>query len=126
MPITIAVIDDDVAILDSIQLLLEFQGWQVRVYSTGEKFVADLQRQPLPDCAILDPNLPGMNGGAVTRAIAGWQVPVIGLTARPTCAAATEMWRAGARAILTKPVTEEILLNQLIAVLDDPGVPVSP
>lgn len=113
MTITIAVIDDDVAILDSIQLLLEFQGWQVRTYATGEAFIADIGKHAAPNCAILDPNLPGISGADVARDIAGRQVPIIGLTARPTCLAAREMLRAGARAILTKPVTEADLLDKV-------------
>ena len=121
MTTTVAAVDDDVAILDSIQLLLEFQGWRVRTYTTGEDFIADLPNHSLPDCLILDPNLPGMSGGAVTRAIAGRHVPVVGLTARPTCDEAMEMLRAGARAILTKPATEENLVDQVLAVLHKPS-----
>ncbi|MEL7449613.1 MAG: response regulator [Pseudomonadota bacterium] len=117
---TIAVIDDDVAILDSIQLLLELQGWQVRTYDTGEEFVEGLVDGDLPDCAILDPNLPGISGADVARAIACHSIPIIGLTARPTCPAAKEMLQEGARAILTKPVTEGGLLFQLRAVLGAP------
>ena len=85
VPTTIAVVDIDVAILDSIQQLLESYRWTVRIYETGEAFLADYDNHGHPDCLILDPDLPGISGGDVVRALADGKthIPVIGLTARP-------------------------------------------
>lgn len=111
-PITIAVIDDDPAILDSIGLSLEFQNWNVRTYLSGEEFLADLDNRTLPDCIILDPHLTGMSGSEVVQSTKNGRpaVPIIGLTARPTSQVTKAVIDAGVLTILTKPVSEEQLI----------------
>ena len=55
------VIDDDAAVRDSIQLLLEGEGIEVHPYASGEAFL----REAAPDddsCLIIDVDMPGIDG----------------------------------------------------------------
>jgi two-component system response regulator TtrR len=120
--IDIAIVEDDEAVRDSIQLVLSDFGWRVRTYSGGEDFLADLDDY-VPDCLILDPHLPGLSGADVARALAvrNARVAIVGLTARPTSVLAGAVLAAGASAMMTKPVTVEALVNQVLAALAGRG-----
>ena len=114
MPVTVAVVDDDVRFLNAVGLVLEVHGWCVRTYATGESSLADFAHHK-PDCVILDPHLLGISGAEIARLIANddTPVPIVGLTARPTSPMATEVSNAGARVMLTKPVRAEVLIGQV-------------
>ena len=114
----LAVVDDDAAILDAVMVLLAESEWGVAIYSSGEAFLADLNRR-VPDCVVLDPHLPGMNGADVMRALALEQltVPVIGLTARPNSPVILDMRHSGVVQVLTKPITATALIDNISRVL---------
>lgn len=118
MTMCVAIVDQDAAILDATQLVMQEEGWHVCTYATGEAFLADLDRHS-PDCVILDPHLPNMNGVEVVRSVASGNdhIPVIGLTARPESPMIAECMEAGARVMLTKPVTFEELLDHIQAAI---------
>ncbi len=117
--VRIAVVDDDAAILDALTLGLEGEGWEVQTYSSGEEFLRSLPGTPI-DCLILDPHLPDLTGAEVARSVAigHLRIPIIGLTARPNSPATTEVMRAGARVMLTKPATLEKLVEEIQAVIN--------
>jgi two-component system, LuxR family, response regulator DctR len=117
--ITIAVIDDHEAVLDAIRLVLEEQHWAVRTYASGEAFLADLEALCVPDCVILDPHLPGISGSEVAKSIAlhDRRVPIIGLTAHPNSPVTAAVSEAGARGLLTKPVTSQQLVENVLAAI---------
>ncbi len=115
MTINVAIVDDDESILDAIKMVLEGQGWRVRTYASGEAFLGDIENHR-PDCIVLDPHLPGLSGADVVRTLRNGEMraaPVIGLTARPASALAVEVLAAGARVMLTKPVTADELIDHL-------------
>jgi FixJ family two-component response regulator len=117
--LAIAVIDDDEAILDAVRLALEELQWDVGIYATGDVFLADFDDREPPDCVILDPHLQGISGGEVARALARRtaSIPIIGWTARPTSPLAMEVAAAGARVVLTKPVTSRVLVHEVLAAI---------
>jgi FixJ family two-component response regulator len=119
MTVSVAIVDDDIAILDSVRLLLELQSWQVATYSTGEAFLAELSADRLPDCLILDPHLPGISGAEVADAVANLSdsLPIIGLTARPTSPITQAVLKAGAEVMLLKPVSADALVDTVQLVL---------
>jgi two-component system, LuxR family, response regulator FixJ len=59
---TIALIDDDAAIVDSTRILLETKGAHVLTYQSGIDFLRD---SPGSDCLVVDYFMPEMNGLAV-------------------------------------------------------------
>ena len=119
VPATISIVDDDVSILDSMKLYLESYHWIVRVYLTGEAFLADFDNHSYPDCVVLDPHLPGMSGLDVIQAMpyGGANIPIIGLTARPESSVTLAMTNSGLCVMLRKPVAPEVLIDQLKAAI---------
>lgn len=102
--VVVAVVEDDASILDAIRLVLEDEGWDARMYPTGEAFLADLERGNAFDCVLIDPHLPGKTGAEVALALAGSGVPMLVLTARPDSPLTSLVAQLGARAVITKPV----------------------
>lgn len=125
MTVTIAVVDDDVRILDAIEMVLAEEGWAVRTYVTGETFLNGLEHDGAPQCLILDPHLPGISGAEVACAIIdgdpGRDVPIIGISARPSSAVSHQLISAGAQVMLMKPVAAEELVAQVYATLRSSG-----
>ena len=112
---SVVIVDDDETILDAVELVLRELSWGVRTYASGEAFLADIPNHPPPDCLILDPHLRGMSGDAVARAMSTdyQQVPIIALTAQPSSPVIAAVIGAGVRAILTKPVSVETLIDEI-------------
>ena len=125
---TITVIDHDAAILDSMRLVLEQQGWGVETWSRGEAFLTHGVFCK-PDCVILEPHLPGPSGADIARSLRSrhGDVPIIGLTTRPVSPSSLDLIESGARLVLLKPVSAEELLYQVWFALNpdqylhDPG-----
>jgi len=111
----IAIVDDDPSICDAVKLILKSEGWEVATYLTGESFIDDLVRGKVPDCAILDPHLSGMNGAdvAVQMQLKSPHIPYIGMTARPESRITARLAELGARCVLTKPVSAQDLIDQI-------------
>jgi len=120
--IEIAIVEDDAAIRDSIELVLSDFGWRIRTYGRGEEFLADLGGY-VPDCIILDPHLPGVSGADVAQVVAAMhaRIAILCLTARPTSAVTSAVIAAGARAMMTKPVSVETLVEHIQAALAGRG-----
>lgn len=118
MAATIAVVDNNEAILDALGLVLESEGWVVRTYSSGEQFLAEVDHHR-PDCLILDPHLPGISGVDIARSLEqhNARIPIIGLSARPNSQLALEVSQAGARVMLVKPASSNEVIEQVQAAL---------
>jgi FixJ family two-component response regulator len=115
--ITVAVVEDDYGILDALRLVLEMRGWNIRGYANAEAFLAEIDTYK-PDCVVLDPHLPLINGAEVARRLTdGNRIPFIALTARPTSAITTAVAELGAHAILTKPVSADDLIAHIEAAI---------
>jgi FixJ family two-component response regulator len=120
----VAVVDDDIALRESLQSLIRSVGLEVRLSASAEEFL----NSPHPrkaDCLILDVRLPGMSGVELHRHLIAerWGVPVIFITAHASddsarSAAASE-WTV---AYLTKPFGEEEFLDAVNAALKWDGV----
>ena len=111
-PPTIAIVDDDAGVRDSLTVLLSAAGYRTREYGSAEAFL----REPLegnPGCAIIDLRLPGIDGLALQAEMGrrGLQMPVILVTAHGDVASARQALRTGAVDFLEKPIDNEELLN---------------
>src|ERR1700677_3663946 len=58
---TVFVVDDDVSVLESIELLLRHEGLEVEIFKSAQEFLAR-PRSLVPSCLILDVSLPALNG----------------------------------------------------------------
>jgi NtrC-family two-component system response regulator AlgB len=108
----VLVIDDEESIRKMLRVCLEGAGYRVTLAESGEAGVAAARRSP-PDLALVDLRLGGMDGIAVTRALAQ-EVPttsVVIMTAYATIDNAVDAMRAGAVDYLPKPFTPAQVLH---------------
>ena len=114
----IVVVDDDDALRNSLDDLLQSVGFRVQGFASAEAF---LQAQPAPEtaCLLLDVRLPGMDGLELQRQLAAmhWRLPIIFVTAYADDTVRTRALAAGAVAVLSKPCREEDLLQAIEAAL---------
>ena len=103
---TVAVIDDDEAVLESFRFMLELAGFPVATYSSATAFLDDATSQPL--CLILDHHMPWMTGLDLTAKLRaeGSVVPVLLITSAPSQAIFTRAAAVGVARVLEKPVAE--------------------
>jgi FixJ family two-component response regulator len=110
----IAVVDDDDALRNSLDDLLQSVGFRVQGFASAEAF---LQAPPVPEaaCLLLDVRLPGMNGLELQRQLAGmrWRIPIIFVTAYADDDMRAHALAAGAIAVLSKPCREDDLLQAI-------------
>ena len=114
----IAVVDDDDALRNSLDDLLQAVGFRVQGFASAEAF---LRTQPAPEaaCLILDVRLPGMSGLELQRQLgaAHCSIPIIFITAYADDHVRARALAAGAVAVLSKPCGEEELLRAIQAAL---------
>lgn len=113
----VTIVDDDEAVRHSLQALLEATGLSVSVFPTGEDFLA---ARPESDCVILDLNLPGLDGIETMRRLRSSDagMPVILVSGRLDTGSRMRAIRAGALAVLEKPLLERKLLECIQRALD--------
>src|SRR5580658_5655549 len=58
---TVVVVDDDVSVRDSLELLIQNEGWEPALFEAAQAFLARLP-SVAPSCLILDVNLPDLSG----------------------------------------------------------------
>lgn len=108
------VVDDDDAVLDSLSMLLEANGYAVETYSSAAAFLAAFS-QDIPGCLILDVDMPEMGGPALQEELnrRGVSLPIIFLTGHGTIPLTVRTLKAGALDFLTKPVAGALLLGRV-------------
>lgn len=111
---TIALIEDDDAALDSLRLLLEGRGMTVDGFASAEAFLASLHRYK-PACVVSDVRMPGMSGLDLQRALKaqGKDVPVILITGHGDIAMAVTAMKDGAFDFIEKPYNAEHLIASI-------------
>ena len=115
----VAVIDDDLAVRESLQSLLRSVGFGVKVFASAEEYLGRTEPSA-PDCQILDVRLSGMSGIELHRRLLarGRPVPTIFITAHASDdRARSEARSAWTVAYLAKPFSEEELLDAIDAAL---------
>src|SRR5438874_7610305 len=107
----ILIIDDEVEIRESLQTLLELEGYEVEAAATGEEGLVRLGEHPF-DLVLLDLALPDRNGIELLPEIRAFdlQIAIIMITAYGTVEDAVRAIQAGAANFLQKPWDNEKLL----------------
>jgi CheY-like chemotaxis protein/MinD-like ATPase involved in chromosome partitioning or flagellar assembly len=120
----ILLVDDDPGLLQMVRLMLERAGHQVMVAENGETGLAAAFAQ-MPELALVDVMMPGMNGYDVTRALRSdprtESLPIIILTARGQPMDRQMALTAGASAYLSKPITSKELIQHVNEALTAPA-----
>jgi FixJ family two-component response regulator len=113
----IAIVDDDAAVCEAVQGLVEALGFAAAAFSSAEEF---LQSERLNDtaCLITDVQMPGMSGLQLQNhlSVSGSRIPVIVITAFPDDD--RRALAAGAICFLRKPVIKDDLLRCIRLALD--------
>jgi FixJ family two-component response regulator len=109
-PSWIAVVDDDPAVLRALGRLLRSRAFRIQTFESGQDFLAVLPHG-LPECLIVDVQMPGMSGLELQQHLAGngILIPTIMITAHGEAALRGPHEEAGLVAFLLKPVQENSL-----------------
>jgi len=111
-PEIVFVIDDDVSVRESLELLIENEGWHVETFPSAQDFL-DRPRILAPSCLILDISLAGLNGLELQQRIRPerTEMPIIFITGHADIPMTVRAMKAGAVEFLTKPFSDDVLLD---------------
>ena len=112
------IVDDDISVRESLELLIAEAGWRPEVFASAEEFLAN-PRKPVPSCLVLDVSLPDLNGLELQKRIADRpHLPIIFITGHGDIPMTVKALKAGAVEFLPKPFSPEVLLNAIRGALE--------
>jgi FixJ family two-component response regulator len=115
----VAIVDDDEAVGNAIEVLMRSIGLVARTFSSGEEFLRspELSRT---GCLVVDFNMPNMSGLDLYNNLSrlGKEIPTVLITAYPCDDIRARAFRSGVICYLTKPFDENELLNCIQTALD--------
>lgn len=108
------IIDDDVSVRESLELLVRSENWKAQTFASAQEFL-DHSRTLVPSCLVLDLSLPGLNGLELQKQLALQQVeiPIIFITGYGDVPKSVQAMKAGALEFLTKPLDSDALVNAI-------------
>jgi FixJ family two-component response regulator len=108
------VVDDDVSVRESLQLLIRWAGWQPETFASAQEFLSH-PRVLAPSCLVLDVTLPGLNGLDLQKRVAvdRTDMPIIFITGYGDVPMTVQAMKAGAVEFLTKPFRDDVLLSAI-------------
>jgi len=108
------IVDDDTAIREALQSLLEDAGFEVQAFADGPSFLAACGSD-CAGCVVLDLSMPGMNGHEVQNALKerGVQIPLVFLSGQGHIPSVVKAVQGGAVDFLEKPVKGDALLDRV-------------
>jgi FixJ family two-component response regulator len=108
------VVDDDVSVRQSLELLIRCAGWQPETFASAQEFLSR-PRVLAPSCLVLDVTLPDLNGLDLQKRVAVDRIdmPIIFITGYGDVPMTVRAMKAGAVEFLTKPVADEVLLSAI-------------
>jgi len=113
------VVDDDVSVRESLELLIRYAGWQPETFASAQEFLARA-RALVPSCLVLDVNLPGLSGLDLQKHVAvdRIDIPIIFITGYGDVPKTVQAMKAGAVEFLTKPFADDVLLSAIRNAID--------
>ena len=113
------VVDDDVSVRESLELLIRFEGWLPETFASAEEFLSR-PRVQAPSCLILDVGLPDLNGLDLQKRIAADRIdmPIIFITGHGDVPMTVQAMKAGAVEFLTKPFSDTVLLEAIRSAIE--------
>ena len=112
------VVDDDVSVRESLELLIRAAGWQPELFASAQDFLSR-PRTTAPHCLVLDVTLPGISGLELQQQLADrTTMPIIFITGYGDVPMTVRAMKAGAVEFLTKPFRDEVLLDAIQAAIE--------
>ena len=108
------VVDDDISVRESLELLIRCAGWQPETFASAQDFLGR-PRALAPSCLVLDVSLPGLNGLDLQKRVAAERtdMPIIFITGYGDVPKTVQAMKAGAVEFLTKPFGDDVLLSAI-------------
>ncbi len=108
------IVEDDEAVRESLQLMLESVGYKTRVFTNANAFL-EQHHSDMAGCLVLDIRMPGINGMELQRKLneRNSMLPVIFVTGHGDVPMAVEAMQQGALDFVQKPYREQELLEKI-------------
>ena len=112
--LTVAVVDDDSAVRDSLVTIFEIEGFRVRAYADGDNFIGDAKRVRF-DCVLMDVHMPGRSGLEILEALGGhdYKTPVFIISGQGDIPMAVTAIKAGAHDFIEKPFEADHVITRV-------------
>lgn len=112
------VVDDDVSVRESLELLLCTTGWRSETFASAQEFLS-CPRATVPSCLVLDVTLPGLSGLELQQQLTDRTgMPIIFITGYGDVPMTVRAMKAGAVEFLTKPFRDDVLLDAIRGALE--------
>jgi FixJ family two-component response regulator len=113
------VVDDDISVRESLELLLRCEGWEPETFASAQEFLTR-PRPLVPSCLVLDVSLPGLNGLDLQKRLALERpdMPIMFITGHGDVPTSVRAMKAGAVEFLTKPFKDNLLVDAIRKSLD--------
>ena len=110
---------DDVWVRESLETLIEDEGWQPETFESAQEFLTQ-PRPQVPSCLVLDLSLPGISGLDLQKQVSTERsdMPIIFITGHGDVPKSVQAMKAGAVEFLMKPVSHEVLLAAIRQALE--------
>jgi CheY-like chemotaxis protein len=122
---TIIIVDDEEELRENLLDLLEFKGYHVVAFSTGEE-VLEKYESIQPDLLLLDIQLPGIDGievlSRIRQKFTRDELPIAMVSASSIPVVLTQAERAGANRTILKPYALQEMLSTVAELLGDKGI----
>ncbi len=114
VPSTVFVVDDDPAVRQSLQWLIESVGLAVKTYETANEFLEQYNPNT-QGCLVLDVRMPGLSGLDLQERLASKhiEIPTIVITGHADVPMAIRAIKAGALDFIEKPFNDQVLLERI-------------
>jgi two-component system, LuxR family, response regulator FixJ len=111
---TVAVVDDDDAVRDSLKFLLESAGFSVASFGSAAEFLSEASFEDL-FCLVVDQHMPGQTGLQLINNLRnqGARLPVALITGSPSADLVRQASDLGVEHVMEKPLDDEVLLHFL-------------
>ena len=108
------VVDDDVSVRKSLELLIDSAGWHPETFASAQEFL-HRPRAAAPSCLVLDMSLPGLNGLELQKRVAPGRIdmPIIFISGYGDVSTTVRAMKAGAIEFLAKPFKDDVLLDAI-------------
>ena|ERR1700682_6455992 len=115
----IAIVDDDESVRIALEDLMQVEGLPAKTFASAEEFLSSGQQYQTA-CLIADVRMPGMSGLELQATLGAerCQIPTIFITAHGDAKMRLQALRLGAVEFLSKPFSDEALLENVRAALE--------
>jgi FixJ family two-component response regulator len=113
------VVDDDISVRESLELLLRCHGWEPETFASAQEFL-DRPRPVVPSCLVLDVSLPDLNGLDLQKRLVleRTEMPIMFITGHDDVPTSVQAMKAGAVEFLMKPFKTSVFLHAIRECID--------